>query len=60
MSDTNKYFLEYEYEYENEICKKPHFEQPRPPTVVSDPAGENSTDPAQPPFHGGVQPGGIA
>ena len=35
----------YEYEYENEICKKPHVEQPRPPTVVSDPTGENSTDP---------------
>jgi len=24
----------HEYEYENEICKKPHVEQPRPPTVV--------------------------
>ena len=35
----------HEYEYENEICKKPQVEQPRPPTVVSDPAGENSTDP---------------
>ena len=46
--------------YENEICKKPHVEQPRPPTVVSDPTGENSTDPARSPFHGRVQPGGIA
>ena len=45
---------------ENEICKKPHVEQPRPPTVVSDPTGENSTDPARSPFHGRVQPGGIA
>ena len=42
---------------ENEICMKPHVEQPGPPTVVSDPTGENSTDPARPPFHGEVQPG---